>query len=166
MNVRLTFLPPFARCSRTEACYPVRQSQTQALHLPQSAIAIKRREASPSPSLFFETWFNSRLETQEGGTWRFPLFAILLCRLGSALEARMFHGRRAPQERCVQLWCSSKPGGVMIPPELYELTNRFYSCGVLNASEEQVNTRYPQIAFRQISLALFLMKRFAELVRL
>jgi hypothetical protein len=65
--------------------------------------------------------FNSRLETQKGGTWRFPLFAILLCRLGSALEARMFHGRRAPQERCVQLWCSSKSGGVMIPPELYEL---------------------------------------------
>jgi hypothetical protein len=30
-------------------------------------------------------------------------FAILLCRLGSALKARMFRERRAPQKRCDQL---------------------------------------------------------------
>src|SRR6476660_4513355 len=98
----------------------------------------QQRQASSSPSHYnseasiLDTW----LKRKKGGTWRFPPFCYLLCRLGSALEARMFHGRRAPQERCVQLWCSSKPGGVMIPPELYELTNRLYSCGVLNASEE------------------------------
>jgi hypothetical protein len=34
----------------------------------------------------------------------------------------MFRKRLAPQERCVQLWFSSKPGGVMSPPELMELS--------------------------------------------
>ena len=36
----------------------------------------------------------------KGGAWRLPPFAFLLCRLGSALEARMFRERRAPQKRC------------------------------------------------------------------
>ena len=49
-------------------------------------------------------------------------------------RARVF-GRRAPQERCVQLWFSSKPGGVMLPPELDELSPHVYSCDVGNASE-------------------------------
>jgi len=35
----------------------------------------------------------------------------------------------------------------MIPPELRELTPSFYSSDLLNASEELVNRRYPQIAF-------------------
>jgi hypothetical protein len=35
----------------------------------------------------------------------------------------------------------------MIPPELHELTPSFYSSDSLNASEELVDTRYPQIAF-------------------
>jgi hypothetical protein len=53
---------------------------------------------------------------------RLPLFANWLCRLRSAPRARMFRKRLAPQERCVQLWFSSKPGGVMSPPELMELS--------------------------------------------
>ena len=61
-------------------------------------------------------------QNQKGGAWRLPLFANLLCRLRSALTARMFRERRAPQERCVQHWYSSKPGGVMSPPELTELS--------------------------------------------
>ena len=32
----------------------------------------------------------------------------------ATLTARVF-GRRAPRERCVQLSCSSKPGGVILP---------------------------------------------------
>ena len=64
-----------------------------------------------------------RERDQKGGAWRLPLFANLLCRLRSALTARMFRERRAPQERCVQRWYSSKPGGVMSPPELTELSS-------------------------------------------
>jgi len=65
--------------------------------------------------------------SQKGGAGRLPLFANLLCRLRSALTKRMFQERRAPQERCVQLWFSSKPGGVMSPPELLELSSPMYS---------------------------------------
>jgi hypothetical protein len=61
-------------------------------------------------------------QNQKGEAARLPLFANLLCRLGSALIARMFRERLAPRERCVQLWFSSKPGGVMSPPELLELS--------------------------------------------
>jgi hypothetical protein len=56
----------------------------------------------------------------------------------------MFRERLAPQERCVQLWCSSKPGGVIVPPELLELTPCLYASNSLNASEELVKIRYPQ----------------------
>jgi hypothetical protein len=80
----------------------------------------------------------------KGGAKRLPLFANLLCRLRSALEARMFRERRAPQKRCDQLWCSSKPGGVIIPPELSELTPSLYSFGSLDASGEFVNLRFTQ----------------------
>ena len=37
---------------------------------------------------------------EKGEAARLPLFANLLCRLGSALIARMFHERLAPRERC------------------------------------------------------------------
>ena len=79
------------------------------------------------------------------GSLAAPPFANLLCRFGSALETRMFHERRAPQERCDQLWCGSKPGGVVIvPPELLELTACLYARDLRIASEETVNTRFPQ----------------------
>jgi hypothetical protein len=78
---------------------------------------------------------------------RLPLFANLLCRLRSALNARMFRERRAPRERCVQPWFSSKPGGVMSPPELLELSSSMYSLAVIFASEEWVNTQIPQTRF-------------------
>jgi len=90
-----------------------------------------------SPDLNLSSWNGKR---EPGGS----LFPFLLCRLGSALAARMFRERRAPQKRCVQFWCSSKPGGVMIPPELLELTVRLYSSDSLNASEERVNAQFPQ----------------------
>src|SRR4029077_18690787 len=77
----------------------------------------------------------SASNARKGGAWRLPPFAILLCRLGSALRARMFRERRAPQKRCDQLSCSSKPGGVIVPPELLELTPCLYSSGSLKASE-------------------------------
>ncbi len=35
----------------------------------------------------------------------------------------------------------------MIPPELRELTPSFYSSDSLNAREELVDTRYPQMVF-------------------
>ena len=51
------------------------------------------------------TWYDATayaewLTTVAGGAWRLPTFGFLLCRLGSALEARMFRERRAPQKRC------------------------------------------------------------------
>lgn len=74
---------------------------------------------------------------QKRGAWRLPFFADLLCRLGSALTARMFRERLAPQERCAQLWFSSKPGGVVIiPPELVELTGPVYSRAGRKASPD------------------------------
>src|SRR5229473_3364515 len=82
--------------------------------------------------------------TNKRGNLAAPPFAFLLCRLGSALKARMFRERRAPQKRCDQLWCSSKPGGVIIPPELSELTPSLYSFGSLDASGEFVNLRFTQ----------------------
>src|SRR6266851_10285280 len=72
------------------------------------------------------------------GARRLPFFN-LLCRLGSDANRASVFGRRAPRERCVQLWFSSKPGGVMSPPELYELTSHVYSSDSLNASEELEN---------------------------
>ena len=78
------------------------------------------------------------------GSLAAPPFAILLCRLRSALIARMFRQRLAPRERCVQFWFSSKPGGVMSPPELIELSSPVYSPAKYFASEECGNTQIPQ----------------------
>ena len=44
----------------------------------------------------------------------------------------------------------------MIPPELRELTPSFYSSDPLNAREELVDTRYPQIPFRRKNICIFL----------
>jgi len=63
----------------------------------------------------------------EWGARRLPIFR-LLCRLGSEADCAQVFGRRAPRERCVQFWFSSKPGGVMLPPEPDELTLLIYSC--------------------------------------
>jgi hypothetical protein len=78
---------------------------------------------------------------KQKGSLAAPLLANLLCRFGSAQTARMFLERRAPQKRCDQLWCSSKPGGVIVPPELDELTSRLYSLHLLIASKEMGNPR-------------------------
>jgi hypothetical protein len=43
------------------------------------------------------------LKAKGGSLAASPFRFFLLCRLGSALEARMFRERRAPQERCDQL---------------------------------------------------------------
>jgi hypothetical protein len=49
------------------------------------------------------TNLQSLVRKQKGEPGGLPPFATLLCRLGSALEARMFRERRAPQKRCDQL---------------------------------------------------------------
>lgn len=58
----------------------------------------------------------------------------------------MFRERRAPQKRCDQLWFSSKPGGVMFPPELSELTLCLYSPNSWNASEDLKNPEFQRTA--------------------
>jgi hypothetical protein len=94
-----------------------------------------------------------------------PLLAALLSRFGSAQKTRMFRERRAPQKRCVQLWFGSKPGGVMSPPELLELTSNYYAAESRNASEEMEKLRYPQLLkIDEIRKDLLDEKRFAELV--
>jgi hypothetical protein len=75
-------------------------------------------------------------------------FSILLCRLGSDANRASVFGRRAPRERCVQLWFSSKPGGVMSPPKLDELTPNDYSSDLWNASEELKNPQ--RCGFRKL----------------
>jgi hypothetical protein len=69
------------------------------------------------------------------GSLTAPHFSILLYRLGSNAECASVFGRRAPQERCVQFWFGSKPGGVILPPEPDELMLLIYSFEALNASE-------------------------------
>jgi hypothetical protein len=95
---------------------------------------------------------NSSKVQSKGGAGRLPLFVILLCRLRSALTARMFRERLAPRERCAQLWFSSKPGGVMSPPELIELSCLIYAPATSFASEERENTRIPQASTFQCQL--------------
>ena len=52
----------------------------------------------------------------------------LLCRLGSDAELRVcFRGDAHRKSGVYQLWFSSKPGGVMLPPELKELWPHVYS---------------------------------------
>lgn len=109
-----------------------------------------------------DTDSNASSQEARGGAWRLPPLANLLCRLGSALEARMFRERRAPQKRCDQLWCSSKPGGVMFPPELNELTHRLYSLNSSNASEDLVNSKFPNICCLEIGECVYLMNRVSR----
>jgi hypothetical protein len=117
------------RRNRKHKIRPLRMTVTTAgIPTGNTTTAIARR--GPGAKFNFSIWKAKR------GAWRLPFFANLLCRLGSAPEARMFHGRRAPQERCDQLWCSSKPGGVIVPPELLELTPHLYSSNLWIASEE------------------------------
>jgi hypothetical protein len=70
----------------------------------------------------------------------------------------MFRERRAPQKRCDQLWCSSKSGGVMVPPELLELTPCLYSSNPLNASEERENRQFCTALSRFGTSGCYLMK--------
>ncbi len=49
--------------------------------------------------------------------------------------ARVFSGDSHRESGVYQLWFSSKPGGVMLPPEPDELTSLIYSCEGWSASE-------------------------------
>src|ERR1700740_765398 len=61
------------------------------------------------------------------GSLAAPPVVNFLCRPGGVQTAHGILEQRAPQKWCVQFWCSSKPGGVMVPPEPNELTSRLYS---------------------------------------
>ena len=50
----------------------------------------------------------------------------------------------------------------MVPPELLELTPCLYSSNSSNASEEAVNTRFPQFAREGRSSSGYLMKRVSR----
>jgi len=65
---------------------------------------------------------------------------MLLCRLGSDAELHVcFRGDAHRESGVYQLCFGSKPGGVMLPPELKELTPHVYSWNGKNASEELEN---------------------------
>jgi hypothetical protein len=49
--------------------------------------------------------------------------------------ARLFSGDAHRKSGVFQLWFGSKPGGVMLPPELDELTPLIYSYAARGASE-------------------------------
>jgi hypothetical protein len=50
-------------------------------------------------------------------------------------SARLFSSDAHRKSGVIQLWFSSKPGGVMLPPEPDELTLLMYSCSDLSASK-------------------------------
>ncbi len=120
--------------------------------LPSDPASQRRPCASLSLHLYqvVKRTFTSKLSNMRGvpkikrGSRAAPPFAILLCRLRSALTARMFRERLAPLERCAQFWFSSKSGGVMSPPELIELSSPVYSPATPFASKEWANTQIPQ----------------------
>src|SRR5256886_7564893 len=76
-------------------------------------------------------------------------------------NARFFK-RLAPQKWCVQFWCSSKPGGVMFPPELVELTSFLYSQKLLDAREKLANP--PTLSHRAAGVLLLDEKGLAQLI--
>src|SRR5207247_2721933 len=63
---------------------------------------------------------------------------------------------------CVQFWCSSKPGGVMFPPELVELTSFLYSQKLLDAREKLANP--PTLSHRAAGVLLLDEKGLAQLI--
>jgi len=72
----------------------------------------------------------------EMGSRTAPHFLPFCCVASEATPTctRVF-GRPARESGVLQLWFSSKPGGVMLPPEPDELTSLIYSCGGGSASE-------------------------------
>src|SRR5215472_4923677 len=85
------------------------------------------------------------------GAWRLPFLPN--CRIvtkARQLHARLFE-RLAPQKWCVQFWCSSKPGGVMFPPELAELTSCLYSWKLRDAREKLANPDFVTQAPHRLS---------------
>jgi hypothetical protein len=109
---------------------------------PPPSPAHHNQTPSPPSQIFCKTLIRMPQRGKEKGEPGGSPFPNLLCRPGSAQNARMFRERRAPQKRCDQLWFSSKPGGVMFPPELNELTPRLYSSNSPGASEDLVNSEF------------------------
>ena len=75
----------------------------------------------------------------------------------------MFSGDAHRKSGVYQLWFGSKPGGVMLPPELKELRPHVYSSVGRNASAESEN-RADSGGKRSRRLKLFYEKRLAQLV--
>ena len=122
------FLGPTSATEREQHSITFRQSY---IARPPHAQASHQQSPSTSSHDSEEPLFIKKM-----GSRTAPHFPTLLCRLESGADCARVFGRRAPQERCVQLWFSSKPGGVMLPPEPDELTLLIYSCQGLSASEE------------------------------
>src|SRR5438874_4651994 len=101
------------------------------------------------------------------GTWRLPFLPNWHIVSKAHQQNARFFKRLAPQKWCVQFWCSSKPGGVMFPPELLELTPCLYSSKPFEARENLANLamvrRLPAEATKDVSL-LFYEQSLAKLV--
>jgi len=69
------------------------------------------------------------------GSLTAPQFLICCVVSEATLTARVLSGNAHRESGVFQLWFSSKPGGVMLPPEPNELRVLIYSSEVLNASE-------------------------------
>ena len=59
----------------------------------------------------------------------------------ATLTARMFSDDAHRKSGVFQLWFGSKPGGVMLPPELDELRPLIYSYAGMRASEKMGKNR-------------------------
>src|SRR5437899_6973459 len=96
------------------------------------------------------------------GTWRLPFLPNWHIVSKAHQQNARFFKRLAPQKWCVQFWCSSKPGGVMFPPELVELTSFLYSQKLLDAREKLANP--PTLSHRAAGVLLLDEKGLAQLI--
>src|SRR6266516_3652431 len=94
------------------------------------------------------------------GTWRLPFLPNWHIVSKAHQQNARFFKRLAPQKWCVQFWCSSKPGGVMFPPELVELTSFLYSQKLLDAREKLANPpTLPPLGARELVGSLIFLLR-------
>src|SRR5579859_978896 len=70
---------------------------------------IKRKSRQTIPLINTE-----RMQKQRGPSMEGPLFSFAAS-LGERIKLQPVRSRLAPQERCAQVSCASKPGGFMQP---------------------------------------------------
>ena len=105
-----------------------------------------RASTTPAITTIAVTRLRKATTRKKMGSHQAPHFPI--CRVVSeaTLTARVFSGDSHRKSGVLQLWFSSKPGGVMLPPEPDELTPLIYSDAGLSASGKEGEMHGARIA--------------------